>query len=77
MDRRAAAHSARLRLATYHLHHTALFNNNWPLLNDLFHCATRAMLRHARKLGIEVGIFCALHSYGRQLNQHPQHPRLI
>ncbi|KKF35901.1 IS91 family transposase [Erwinia tracheiphila] len=47
------------------------FNNNWPLLNDLFRCATRAMLRHARKLGIEVGIFCALHTYGRQLNQHP------
>lgn len=29
------------------------------------------MLRHARKLGVEVGIFCALHTYGRQLNQHP------
>ncbi|RAP70109.1 transposase [Candidatus Erwinia dacicola] len=29
------------------------------------------MLRHARKLGIEVGIFCALHTYGGQLNQHP------
>ncbi|HBY9625528.1 TPA: IS91 family transposase, partial [Klebsiella pneumoniae] len=25
------------------------FNNNLPLLNDLFRCATRAMLRHARK----------------------------
>ncbi|NJD86094.1 hypothetical protein EWM60_16150 [Candidatus Erwinia dacicola] len=24
-----------------------------------------------RALGIEVGIFCALHTYGRQLNQHP------
>ena len=47
------------------------FNNNWPLLNDLFRCATRAMLRWARKQGIEVGIFCALHTYGRQLNQHP------
>ena len=29
------------------------------------------MLRHARKTGIEVGIFCARHTYGRQLNQHP------
>nr|WP_237446174.1 transposase [Serratia marcescens] len=47
------------------------FNNNWPLLNDLFRCATRAMLRWARQQGIEVGIFCALHTYGRQLNQHP------
>ncbi|WGM18190.1 transposase (plasmid) [Arsenophonus nasoniae] len=25
----------------------------------------------ARKQGIEIGIFCALHTYGRQLNQHP------
>lgn len=47
------------------------FNNNWPLLNDLFRCATRAMLRFARKLGIEIGIFCALHTYDRQLGQHP------
>ncbi|QXN65220.1 IS91 family transposase [Serratia fonticola] len=47
------------------------FNNNWPLLNNLFRCATRAMLRWARRQGIEVGIFCALHTYGRQLNQHP------
>nr|WP_260679886.1 hypothetical protein [Serratia liquefaciens] len=36
------------------------FNNNWPLFNDLFRCATRAMLRWARQQGIEVGIFCAL-----------------
>jgi hypothetical protein len=47
------------------------FNNNWPLLNDLFRCATRAMLKWARKQGIEPGIFCALHTCGRQLNQHP------
>ncbi|MFT2793910.1 IS91 family transposase, partial [Serratia sp. T13T92] len=47
------------------------FNNNWALLNALFRCATRAMLRWARRQGIEVGIFCALHTYGRQLNQHP------
>ena len=47
------------------------FNNNWPLLNELFRCATRAMLRWARQQGIEVGLFCALHTYGRQLNQHP------
>ncbi|BBJ69775.1 hypothetical protein ECC18A13_p10170 (plasmid) [Enterobacter sp. 18A13] len=47
------------------------FNNNWPLLNQLFQAATRAMLRWARKQGVEVGIFCALHTCGRQLNQHP------
>nr|WP_321159960.1 transposase [Citrobacter koseri] len=47
------------------------FNNNWPLLNALFSAATRAMLRCARKQCVEVGIFCALHTYGRQLNQHP------
>lgn len=35
------------------------FNHNWPLLS------------HARKQGLEIGIFCALHTYGRQLNQHP------
>ncbi|WGM08360.1 transposase (plasmid) [Arsenophonus nasoniae] len=29
------------------------------------------MLQLARKQGIEIGIFCALHTYGRQLNQHP------
>ncbi|HFH0422630.1 TPA: IS91 family transposase [Salmonella enterica subsp. enterica serovar Bovismorbificans] len=47
------------------------FNNNWQLLNQLFQAATRAMLRWARSQGVEVGIFCALHTYGRQLNQHP------
>ncbi|OZS73044.1 hypothetical protein CHI95_18805 [Providencia rettgeri] len=29
------------------------------------------MLKHVRRLGLEIGIFCALHTYGRQLNQHP------
>ncbi|HGN9136386.1 transposase [Providencia stuartii] len=29
------------------------------------------MLKHARRLGLEIGIFCALHTYDRQLNQHP------
>lgn len=36
------------------------FNNNWPLLNALFRAATRAMLRWARKQGVEVGIFCCI-----------------
>lgn len=46
--------------------------NSWPLHNDLFRCTTRAMLKWDRKQGIEVGIFCDLHTYGRQLNQPPQ-----
>nr|WP_272539667.1 transposase [Providencia sp. PROV197] len=29
------------------------------------------MLKHAWHQGLEIGIFCALHTYGRQLNQHP------
>ncbi|MFB9084895.1 transposase [Erwinia tracheiphila] len=29
------------------------------------------MLKWVRRQGIEVGIFCALHTDGRQLNQHP------
>nr|WP_329957249.1 transposase [Izhakiella capsodis] len=47
------------------------FNNNWPLFNDLLRCATRAMLKWPGRQGMEIGIFCALHPYGRQLNQHP------
>ncbi|WP_326930161.1 transposase [Erwinia tracheiphila] len=46
------------------------FSNNRPLLNDLFRCTTRAMLKWVHWQGIEVGIFCALHTDGRQLNQH-------
>nr|WP_273908581.1 transposase [Enterobacter bugandensis] len=33
------------------------------------------MLRWARRQGVEVGIFCVLHTYGRPLNQH-QHIHL-
>ncbi|BEU80954.1 hypothetical protein EAG21025_42670 (plasmid) [Enterobacter asburiae] len=47
------------------------FNNNRPLLNAQFRAATRAMLPWAYKQGVYVGIFCDLHTYGRQLNQHP------
>nr|WP_282556760.1 transposase zinc-binding domain-containing protein [Providencia alcalifaciens] len=28
------------------------FNNNWTSLNQLFWCATRAILKHARRLGL-------------------------
>nr|WP_246067527.1 transposase zinc-binding domain-containing protein [Arsenophonus nasoniae] len=33
------------------------FNNNWYLLNQLFRCATRAILKHAKRQGLEIGIF--------------------
>ncbi|QBY46654.1 Putative transposase (plasmid) [Arsenophonus nasoniae] len=71
----AGSYFTRLRLAAHYFHHAtsplAFFNNNWPLLNALFRAATRAMLQLARKQNYRNGIFCALHTYGRQLNQHP------
>ncbi|ECH8735079.1 IS91 family transposase, partial [Salmonella enterica subsp. enterica] len=39
--------------------------------NPLFSCAANPLLRWAKKLSIEIGLFVALHTYGRQLNQHP------
>lgn len=36
-----------------------------PLSRGSFRPATRTMLRWARKQDVEVGIFCALHTYGR------------
>ena len=75
MDRRTAAHSARLRLAAHHLHHAS---PAVAFLQQQLAAAQRPVsLRHpchaqARaQVGIEVGIFCALHTYGRQLSQHP------
>lgn len=47
------------------------FANNWPLFNKLFACAANTLLRWAKKLDIEIGLFVALHTYRRQLNQHP------
>lgn len=47
------------------------FTNIWPLLNKLLAYATDTLLKWARKLNIETGLFVALHSYSRQLNQHP------
>ncbi|HGY3149626.1 TPA: IS91 family transposase [Morganella morganii] len=47
------------------------FNLNWPLLNQLFACAANTLLKWAEKLNIEIGLFVALHTYGRQLNPHP------
>ena len=48
-----------------------LFANNWPLLNQLFSCAANTLLKWTKKLGVEMGLFVALHTYGRQLNRHP------
>lgn len=47
------------------------FNHNWSLLNQLFACAAQPLLKWAEKLNIEIGLFVALHTYGRQHNQHP------
>ena len=47
------------------------FNLNWPLLNQLFACAANTLLKWAEKMGIEIRLFVALQTYGRQLNQHP------
>lgn len=41
------------------------------LLNQLFHCASHVMLKHIRRHALDIGIFCALHTYSRQFNQHP------
>ena len=34
-----------------------LFANNWPLLNQLFSCAANTLLKWAKKLGVEIGLF--------------------
>lgn len=48
----------------------ALFANNWPLLNKLFACTVNTQLKWAKKLGIEISLFVALHTYGHHLNSH-------
>ena len=45
-----------------------LFRYNRPLLGLLFNCAAQILMTWAKKKGIDIGIFCALHTYGRQLN---------
>lgn len=42
------------------------------VIKRVFWLPLRAMLRWARKQGVKVGIFCALHTYSRLLNQHPR-----
>ena len=48
-----------------------LFYHNRDLLNDICRLAVDNLLYAARKRGLEIGIFCAIHTYGRRLNWHP------
>lgn len=48
-----------------------IFDANPEFLNDLFSLAANTLLNWAKKMGLEVGIFGALHTYGRGLNWHP------
>lgn len=48
-----------------------VFQSNRWLLNRLFACASQTLIVWAKKLGLEIGIFSALHTYGRRLNWHP------
>jgi hypothetical protein len=45
-----------------------IFRYNRSLLGLLFNCAAQTLIAWAKKKGIEIGIFCALHTYGRQIN---------
>ncbi len=45
-----------------------IFRYNRPLLGKLFNCAAQILIRWAKIKGLEIGIFCALHTYGRRLN---------
>ncbi|EMU63978.1 transposase family protein [Escherichia coli MP021552.7] len=48
-----------------------MFESNRWLLNDVCRLAVENLLYAARKRGLEPGIFCAIHTYGRRLNWHP------
>lgn len=45
-----------------------VFKDNRDRLGELFKCACEPLLKTAKEKGITVGIFSALHTYGRQLN---------
>lgn len=49
----------------------ALFEVNRWLLNDLCRLAVDNLLYAAGLRGLDIGIFCAIHTYGRRLNWHP------
>ncbi|HHC6517481.1 TPA: IS91 family transposase [Vibrio parahaemolyticus] len=44
------------------------FRHNRWLLNRLFKCAADILTTWAKRQGLEIGVFCALHTYGRKLN---------
>lgn len=48
-----------------------LFEVNRWLLNDLCRLAVDNLLYAAGKRALDIGIFCAIHTYGRRLNWHP------
>ncbi|CAM6662460.1 transposase [Escherichia coli] len=48
-----------------------MFESNRWLLNDVCRLVVENLLYAARKRGLEPGIFCAIHTYGRRLNWHP------
>ncbi len=48
-----------------------VFESNRWLLNNVCRLAVENLLYAARKRGLEPGIFCAIHTYGRRLNWHP------
>ena len=45
-----------------------LFYHNRDVLNDICRLAVDNLLYAARKRGLEIDIFCAIHTYGRRLN---------
>ena len=45
-----------------------VFRHNRWLLNELFACAANILLGWAKSKHLDIGIFCALHTYGRSLN---------
>lgn len=45
-----------------------IFKHNRWLLNHIFRCAANIIMGWAKRQGIDIGIFCALHTYGRGLN---------
>ncbi|UIA83078.1 IS91 family transposase [Erwinia tracheiphila] len=49
----------------------ALFEANRWLLNDLCRLAVDNLLYAAGKRGLDIGIFCPIHTYSRRLNWHP------
>ena len=49
----------------------SLFQTNRWLLNHLCEMAVDNLRYAAKKRGLEIGIFCAIHTYGRRLTWHP------